>query len=273
MKEEIINQNETNFERYTGIPTWLFWENVAVLIPAKKEKEERGGRKTKLNCWQMMLMTLEYWREYRTYFHLGMSYGISESNCYKIIKWVENVLIKCEDNHLPGKKALLTDDTVKTALVDVTESPIERPKKKQKKYYSGKKKKHTLKTQVVTNSLGRGIICTAFGRGKTHDFSLFKTSKPRINPNICVMTDSAYTGILNIHSNSLLPVKKSKNHPLSAEDKLFNRTVSRLRVYNENAIRSVKIFKIIAERYRNRRKRFALRFNLIAALSNRASGF
>ncbi len=48
MKEEIINQNETNFERYTGMPMWLFWENVALLIPAKKEKEERGGRKTKL---------------------------------------------------------------------------------------------------------------------------------------------------------------------------------------------------------------------------------
>ena len=130
-----------------------------------------------------------------------------------------------------------------------------------------------MKTQVVTNSLGRGIICTAFGKGRTHDFRVFKESKTRINPDILAMADTGFTGIAKFHANSLVPLKNSKKRPLSAEDKLFNRTVARLRVYNENAISSVKIFKILSERYRNRRRRFALRFNLIAAFFNRSIGF
>ena len=75
-------------------------------------------------------MSLEYWREYRTFFHVGKNYGVSESNCRKIIIWVENTLIKSEKFSLPGKKALLTTESgVKTALLDTEESPIERPKK------------------------------------------------------------------------------------------------------------------------------------------------
>ena len=130
--EEIISQSEKDFERYTGIPMWLYWESVAILVRAKREKARRGGRKTKLKCWEMLLMSLEYWREYRTYFHIGKSYGVSESNCYKMIIWVENTLIKSGKYSLPGKAALLAGESVKTVLFDATESPVERPKKNRK---------------------------------------------------------------------------------------------------------------------------------------------
>jgi hypothetical protein len=77
-------------------------------------------------------MTLEYLREYRTYFHLGQSYGLSESACYRNCKWIENTLIKSKAFSLPGKKALLKSDTqFEVILIDATESPIERPKKKE----------------------------------------------------------------------------------------------------------------------------------------------
>lgn len=79
------------------------------------------------------MMALEYWREYRTYFHIGLDYGLSESNTYQTIKWVENVLIKDGTFSLPGKKALLDEDTeYELVLIDATETPVERPKKGRK---------------------------------------------------------------------------------------------------------------------------------------------
>jgi hypothetical protein len=79
-------------------------------------------------------MALEYLREYRTYFHLGQSYGMSESACYRSCRWIEDVLIKSGGFFLPGKKALLESDTeFEMILIDAAESPIERPKKKGQK--------------------------------------------------------------------------------------------------------------------------------------------
>ena len=79
----------------------------------------------------MLLMTLEYIREYRTYFHISQSYSVSERNAYKTVKWVEDRLIKHPDFALPGRKALLKSDMeYEVVLVDASETPIERPKKK-----------------------------------------------------------------------------------------------------------------------------------------------
>jgi hypothetical protein len=126
-----LEKSEEEFKRYAGVPKWLFWEMTAELVKAKHEKASKGGRKTKLICREMTMMTLCYWREYRTYFHIGSDYGISESNCWKIIKWVEDTLIKCEKFHLPGKKALMegTDRIRRINLTDGSECEIERPKK------------------------------------------------------------------------------------------------------------------------------------------------
>lgn len=82
------------------------------------------------------------------------------------------------------------------------------------------------------------------------------------------MTDTGYLGIKNEHANSLHPKKKSKNHPLTKEEKAQNKSISRDRVANENVIGMIKRFKVVADRYRNRRKRFGLRFNLIAGIYN-----
>ncbi len=112
------------------------------------------------------------------------------------------------------------------------------------------------------------VICTAFSKGKRHDFRLFKESKLRIHPKIKTLTDTAYQGIHRIHANSALPKKKSKKNPLTSEDKKNNQRLASERVLNENVIGVLKRFKIIADRYRNRRKRFALRFNLIAGIYN-----
>lgn len=112
------------------------------------------------------------------------------------------------------------------------------------------------------------VICTAFANGKRHDFRLFKESKIKINPDIKVITDTGYQGIQKLHSKSDLPKKKTKKNPLTKEDKHKNQELSSARVANENVIGMIKRFKIISDKYRNRRKRFGLRFNLISAIYN-----
>ena len=112
------------------------------------------------------------------------------------------------------------------------------------------------------------IICTAFANGKRHDFRLFKESKTQIHPAIDVVTDTGYQGLQKIHAKTQMPKKRSKKNPLTKEDKRNNQQLSRERVLNENVIDSLKRFKILSDRYRNRRKRFALRFNLIAGIYN-----
>lgn len=112
------------------------------------------------------------------------------------------------------------------------------------------------------------IICTDFSNGKKHDFKLFKDSNLCIKKDKKVITDTWYVGIKDFHTNSELPKKRSKNKKLTKEDKEYNRNISRERVLNENVIWKVKIFKIISDRYRNRRKRFWLRFNLISGIYN-----
>jgi hypothetical protein len=89
-----------------------------------------------------------------------------------------------------------------------------------------------------------------------------------ISPKTKVLTDTGYQGIAKIHANAELPKKKTKKTPLTKEDKKNNRRLSSNRVTNENVIGSLKRFKIIADKYRNRRKRFGLRFNLIAGIHN-----
>jgi len=112
------------------------------------------------------------------------------------------------------------------------------------------------------------VIATAFGKGRTHDFRLFKESKTRIHPEIRSMTDTGFQGIANLHANAALPKKNAKKNPLTKQDKADNREISRQRARVENVIASIKRFKIVADKYRNRRKRFALRFNLIAGIYN-----
>lgn len=132
MKFETVKElDEEKFRRLTGVKRTTFDKMVGILERAAKDRKTKKGRKKKLSIENMLLMTLEYMREYRTYFHISQSYSVSESNAYKAVKWVEDTLIKHPDFALPGRKALLKSDIeYEVVLVDASESPIERPKKK-----------------------------------------------------------------------------------------------------------------------------------------------
>jgi transposase len=111
-------------------------------------------------------------------------------------------------------------------------------------------------------------VATAFSYGSQHDFQLFKDEKLDIAQHTRILADAGYQGLADLHENCQTPFKKSKYHPLSKTEKQRNRALARKRVLIEHIFRKLKVFRILSERYRNRRERFALRFNLIAALYN-----
>jgi len=120
---------------------------------------------------------------------------------------------------------------------------------------------------LIEQTSGR-IVATAFCAGKRHDFKLLVQSRTALLRGTRCLADSGYLGLMRHHANSQTPHKKSKLHPLTDEKKQANRQLSQERFVVEHVIRSLKIFRILSERYRNRRKRFGLRFNLIAAIYN-----
>jgi hypothetical protein len=128
--DRIQNMSDEAFRRLTGVKHKTFNRMIEILKEADAQKKKRGGRKNKLIIEDQLLLALEYLREYRTYFHVGQSYGVSESSAYKTSRWVENTLIKHPDFALPGRKALEKSDMqYEIILIDAAETPIERPKK------------------------------------------------------------------------------------------------------------------------------------------------
>ena len=127
MKYETMQDlKDTDFKRLTGVQRETFEEMLKVV-----EKGLRDfGRPPKLSRADQLLMTLMYWREYRTEFHIAQSYGVSEATVCRTIRKVEDVLVRSKKFRLPGKKALQPSDTVfEVILVDASEQPVERPKK------------------------------------------------------------------------------------------------------------------------------------------------
>jgi hypothetical protein len=246
--ETVKELDDEKFRRLAGVKRTTFDKMVLILEQSSKDKKINGGRKNKLSIANMLLMTLEYIREYRTYFHISQSYGVSESTAYKTVRWIEDTLIKHPDFALPGRKALLKSDVeYEVVLIDATETPIERPKKAKALLFREEEKAHSEEPG------GRGQekptnLCTAFANGKRHDFRLFKESKTQIHPTIGVVTDTGYQGLQKIHVKTHMPKKRSKKRPLTREDKRNNQELSRERVANENVIGSLKRFKILSDR-------------------------
>jgi hypothetical protein len=124
--ENVQNLKDEAFKRSTGVSRTMFEKMLAVVKKGLRD----FGRTPKLSRENQLLMTLMYWREYRTEFHVGLTYGVSESTVCRTIKKVENVLMQSGEFRLPGRKALEPSDTlIEVVLIDATEQPIERPKK------------------------------------------------------------------------------------------------------------------------------------------------
>ena len=128
--EQVKEESTEGFRRLTGVKRSTFTVMVELLKEAELLLKSQGGKPNKLSIENRLRMTLEYLREYRTYFHISRSYGISESTCYRNIRWTEDILIKSGKFSLPGRKTLVKSDCeYEVVLIDVTETPIERPQK------------------------------------------------------------------------------------------------------------------------------------------------
>jgi DDE superfamily endonuclease len=140
--------------------------------------------------------------------------------------------------------------------------------KKQKQFYSGKKKRHTIKAQLIMHYKTKMILSTALAHGRVHDMELFKRHHKKQRFNALMMVDKGYQGLQALGIRCLIPFKASKKMPLVFMHKQINREIAKRRMRIEHVNGKLKVFKILAERYRSRRKRMGLRLNLIAAIYN-----
>lgn len=127
--EQVQHLKPEAFKRLCGVRPATFREMVKVL-EEKAQQKRKPGRPSKLSIENQLLMTLQYWREYRTYFHIAQSWEVDESTAHRIVRSVEDTLIQSGRFALPGKKKLqAVEPEIEVLVVDVTETPVERPKK------------------------------------------------------------------------------------------------------------------------------------------------
>ncbi len=127
--EKLKKLSAANFKRYCGVERKTFDKMCEIVRRKSAAQRLVQGRPPKLETEDQVLLTLEYWREYRTMFHIGASWGLSESAVSRIIARVEDILTDAKEFTLPGKRAADLPPDIEVVVVDVAESPIERPKK------------------------------------------------------------------------------------------------------------------------------------------------
>ena len=268
-----VRKKPQTFLRLFGVSVSQFEAIFGKVYPVWQQKilkhYKRPGRPHKLEVPEIILVVLLYYRSYITQEFLGYLFGLDASQICRLIKKLEPILAQVM---ALSKRKELSQEEVGDLIIDATEQPIERPKKDQKLYYSGKKKRHTLKTEVRINLQGRIVHISQSKPGSVHDFTLFKQEPPPPDHSR-LFVDSGYQGIDKVHSNAEFPYKSTKNKPLDAEEKTYNFALSRLRVLAENSIGKLKVFKILSDRYRNKRKRYNLKFNIISGIVNLKGGF
>lgn len=269
-----ISKSPTIFNRLFGISVSQFEEIYQKLEP-RWEKSilkayKRPGRHYKLELRDMLLLLLLYYRSYITQAFIGYLFGIDDSRVCRIIQKLEP-LLKKEFSIKPLK--CLSKEEVETLIFDATEHPIERPTVDQEKYYSGKKKRHTLKSEIGVTGEGKIVSISPSHPGSKHDFNIRKSAKEPIPKESRVYVDSGYLGIDKLHEDVEFPYKRRKNNPLTDEEKEYNHALSRVRVVVENIIGDFKTFKIASDKYRNKLKRHEVKMEIIAGIVNMKNGF
>ena len=261
------------FLRLTGVSTQDFLkisEKCRPLWEKNLASKKLSGRPYGLTDLEHhIICLLLYYRCYTSQLFLGFLFNVDDSCVCRSIKRLEPILASVI--HIK-KDRTLTEKELAELIIDCTEQPIQRPKKKQKKYYSGKKKRHTIKTELRITGAGKIKGISNPRPGKCHDFEIHKDSDP-LPPQSRVYVDSGYQGLDKRHKQTELPYKKPKGGRLSASEKEYNRGLSSFRVRVENKIRELKIFQILSQTYRNFRKGYGLKLNIIAGIVNLKSGF
>ena len=251
------------------------------LYNRKRERDIGAGRPFKLKARERFLMLLVYYRLYITFTLSGFLFDLDQSNICRDISILEPLIKQCIP--LPKKlykrsRRLRTIDEVEEyfpgfkAFIDSSEQEIPRPKNKRKRksYYSGKKKKHTVKTQYMVNSEGTILHKTGHDRGRIHDYEVFKNKHPITPLQVENILDLGYLGVKNDFPTVkyVLPFKKKRKSELSSEEKRHNRKHSKLRIIVEHTVSRIKKFGIMGTKFRNRLGRYDHASDIVSGLVN-----
>ena len=281
-----LSQNEKIFSRMTGLSTNDFQALINLIkedweiLEAKKKK---SGRAQKIKTLEdKVVCLLIYYRSYVNTIFMGMLFDISDSNIVRLFQKLEPIIARKMNLKKIIKKELESDELL-GLIVDATELKINRPKnnKAKKDFYSGKKKAHTAKIEIIRDKkTGKILSISKIYCGKTHDFLIRKLESKRGNQipdryNVSVCADLGYQGLQKEFKETkiFLPKKRSKNHPLSKEEKVENTQKAKERIKVEHSIGQMKKFKIIGEKYRKQTKKLHIKTIIIAGLVNLANGF
>jgi len=258
------------------------------LYRADRKRGVGAGHPFKLQLADRLLMLLVYYHLYVSSTLAAYLFDLSQSNVLKNIRKLEPLV--SEVLPLPKKqhekvRRLQTLDEVEfpafKAFLDATEQEIPRPKSKRKRktHYSGKKKRHTVKTQIAVNKDGLIVHKTSHARGSRHDYALFKWRHPCLPDKVCLGVDRGYDGIQNDYPTLRceLPFKRRspgrgkrgvKAKELTSEQKIFNQKLSKERAVVEHSISRLKKFRIWAEEFRNRLKHYDIMTGIVCGLIN-----
>jgi len=246
-----------------------------------RERAIGAGRPFKLELRDRLLMLLVYYRQYMSYALAGYLFDLDLSNVCRDIRQLEPLVKRCiplpKKVHNRAKKIgtieeLLTYYPELKAILDATEQEIPRPKnrRRRKSYYSGKKKRHTVKTQLIVNR--KGLIVDKRGpfRGRKHDYRIFKDTHPRIPPDVEIEADSGYQGIQDDFPGirSRIPVKKQRGRKLGEKARKRNRKLSKSRVVVEHVLSKMKKFGIMGQEFRNGLGHYGDMTDIVSGLVN-----
>lgn len=263
--------------------SYKYYENKR-LNSKKRKRAIGGGRKFKNPLCDRILMCIINLRLNLTQIVLGYLFNLSDSNVCRDFSRIMNIIKEILPTSIymtkKGKKISSLEELYEIfpdlkAIVDAEEQPIQRPKdkEKQKKYYSGKKKRHTIKKQIVVNK--DGLIfntSTKVVEGKKHDYKLFKDEQTmdKIPKEIEIMGDLGFKGMDKDFPDRIvhLPHKATKKNPLDDRQKKENKDLSKIRVVVEHAIGRLKVFKILSDRYRHPLNSYDSIFEVITGLVN-----
>ena len=255
-----------------------------------RKREIGAGHHFKLSLTDRLLMLLMYYHLYPSSTLLGYLVDLSQTNVLKDIRNLEPLvnevlpLPKKQNNKI---KRLQTLDEIETmfpgfkAFLDATEQEIPRPKNKSKRktHYSGKKKKHTMKTQITVNKDRLIIHKTRHTKGSTHDYTLYKQNNPHLPDNVRLGLDLGYKGIKTDYPkmNCAVPFKRKspgrgrrgvKALVLSFEQRAFNKALAKERVVVEHMFSRLKKFHIWADEFRNRLRHYDEATDIVCGLVN-----
>ena len=254
------------------------------LSKRKNRKRTTGaGRPFKLDLRNRFLMLLIYYRLYITYTLAGFLFDLDQSSICRDIQKIEGLVRQClpiPQKMYPITKRLKTPEEVEKyfpgflAFIDSTEQQIPRPvdKEKRKEYYSGKKKRHTVKNQIMVNNCGL-ILHKAnhHKKGRRHDYDIYKKNHPVAPKQVVNVIDLGYLGVENDFPEQLsaLPCKKKRNCELSVEEeKEYNKIHSKKRIVIEHTICRLKKYRIMSDIFRNRLRKYDRISDIVAGLVN-----